>query len=209
LINDCFTAHESLEVLKFCHENNIILCRLPSHTSHKLQPCDVAVFGLKTAYRERVEELYRGGANTIGKQHFTFIYSDSRSVAFTPENIEIAWAKAGLYPFNPDRVLRSIHKPTPQEPQDCHNTCPTLQDEPLQTPVTSEALTLLCRKFEQNIHHLDGDSQLYFCKLANADEKTITARGLLSEENHDLFKQNNESNTRTSMKSTMVGWEGS
>jgi hypothetical protein len=45
LINDGFTAHESLEVLKFCHENNIILCRLPSHTSYKLQPCDVAVFG--------------------------------------------------------------------------------------------------------------------------------------------------------------------
>lgn len=56
LINNGFTAHESLEVLEFCHENNIILCRLPSHTSHKLQPCDVAVFGpLKTAYRERVE----------------------------------------------------------------------------------------------------------------------------------------------------------
>jgi DDE superfamily endonuclease len=100
LINDGFTAHESLEVLKFCHENNIILCRLPSHTSHKLQPCDVAVFGpLKTAYRERVEELYRGGANTIGKQYFISIYSDSRSVAFTRQNIEIAWAKAGLYPL--------------------------------------------------------------------------------------------------------------
>lgn len=28
LINDGFTAHESLDVLKFCHENNITLCRL-------------------------------------------------------------------------------------------------------------------------------------------------------------------------------------
>src|ERR1700731_4483327 len=27
--------------MKFCFEINIILCRLPSHTSHKLQPCDV------------------------------------------------------------------------------------------------------------------------------------------------------------------------
>ena len=106
-------AHESLEVLKFCHENNIILCRLLSHTSHKLQPCDVAVFGpLKTAFRERVEELYRGGANTTGKQYFIFISSDSRSIAFTRQNIEIAWAKAGLYPFNLDRVLRTIDKPT-------------------------------------------------------------------------------------------------
>lgn len=38
LINDGFGAHESVEILKFCHVNSIILCRLPSRTSHKLQP---------------------------------------------------------------------------------------------------------------------------------------------------------------------------
>lgn len=43
LINDGFGTHESLKLMTFCYENNIILCRLPSHTSHKLQPCD-AVF---------------------------------------------------------------------------------------------------------------------------------------------------------------------
>lgn len=53
LISDGFGTHESIEVLRFCYENNIILCRIPSHTSHKLQPCDVGVFGpLKSAYRE-------------------------------------------------------------------------------------------------------------------------------------------------------------
>jgi hypothetical protein len=53
--------------LEFCFENNIILCRLPSHTSHELQPCDVAAFGpLKAAYRDQVERMERGGVNTIG-----------------------------------------------------------------------------------------------------------------------------------------------
>ena len=52
LISDGFGTHESLEALTFCFENNIVLCRLPSHTSHRLQPCDIGVFGpLKTAYR--------------------------------------------------------------------------------------------------------------------------------------------------------------
>ncbi|OBS17012.1 hypothetical protein FPOA_12469 [Fusarium poae] len=56
LICDGFGTHETLEILEFCFENNIILCRLPSHTSHKLQPCDVSVFGpLKAAYRDQVE----------------------------------------------------------------------------------------------------------------------------------------------------------
>ena len=51
LVCDGFGTYETLEILEFCIANNIILCRLPSHTSHKLQPCDVAVFApLKAAY---------------------------------------------------------------------------------------------------------------------------------------------------------------
>jgi hypothetical protein len=113
LINDGLATHESLEVLTYCYENNIILCRLPSHTSHKLQPCDVGVFGpLKTAYREQVEQLFRGGANTVGKQHFTLLYDRARTTAFTRENIRSAWRKVGLFPFDPDCVLRHMRHPS-------------------------------------------------------------------------------------------------
>ena len=91
LICDGFGTHETLEALEFCFENNIILCRLPSHTSHKLQPCDVGVFApLKAAYRDEADKLFRGGMNTIGKQHFTFLYSPARERAFTKRNITAA-----------------------------------------------------------------------------------------------------------------------
>jgi hypothetical protein len=43
LICHGFGTHETLEILEFCLANNIILCRLPSHTSHKLQSCDVGL----------------------------------------------------------------------------------------------------------------------------------------------------------------------
>lgn len=53
LICDGYGTHETLKILEFCFENNIILCRLPSHTSHKLQPCDVGAFTtLKAAFEE-------------------------------------------------------------------------------------------------------------------------------------------------------------
>jgi hypothetical protein len=88
LINDRFGIHESLELMKYCYENNIILCRLLSHMSYKLQPCDVGVFGpLKTAYREEVERLYPGGSNTIGKQHFTLLYDRAQRKALNSRNI--------------------------------------------------------------------------------------------------------------------------
>lgn len=59
LIYNGFRTHETLEILEFYLENNIILYRLPSYTSYKLQPCDVGPFApLKAAYRERVERLF-------------------------------------------------------------------------------------------------------------------------------------------------------
>jgi DDE superfamily endonuclease len=79
LVCDGFGTHETLEIPQFCLENNIRLCRLPSHTSHKIQPCDIGVFGpLKAAYRDEAEQFYRRGANTVGKEHFTALYSAAR-----------------------------------------------------------------------------------------------------------------------------------
>jgi len=115
LICNGFGTHETLEILEYCFENNIILCRLPSHTSHKLQPCDVGVFcPLKTAYRDEVERLYRGGLDTVGKEHFTSLYKPVRERALTKRNITAGWAASGLFPFNPERVLRDTRKPLPK-----------------------------------------------------------------------------------------------
>lgn len=104
LIIDGFGSHESLDVLTFCFKNNIIICRQPSHATHKLQPLDIAVFSpLKTAFREQVDQLYRNGAETVNKAHFTLLYSRARQIAITSRNIRSGWSKAGLYPFNPSR----------------------------------------------------------------------------------------------------------
>jgi DDE superfamily endonuclease len=112
LISDGFGTHESLEALQYCFETHIILCAYRRTPFIRLQPCDVGVFGpLKAAYREQVERLYRGGANTVGKQHLTSLYSRAREQAITSRNVKSGWSKTGLYPFSPDRVLGDIQKP--------------------------------------------------------------------------------------------------
>jgi hypothetical protein len=83
-------------VLKFCFQNNIILSRLPSHTSHKLQPCDVGVFSaLKTAYREQIKFLYGRGSNTVGKEHLTALYQRARNSAMVSRDIRCYHPKQG------------------------------------------------------------------------------------------------------------------
>jgi hypothetical protein len=66
---------------------------------------------LKVAHRGYVEHLERGGVNTVGKQHFTSLHSPARERAFTERNILAGQSKAGLFPFNLDRVLRDLPKP--------------------------------------------------------------------------------------------------
>jgi hypothetical protein len=109
LICDSFGMHKTLEILEFCFKNNILLCCLLSHISHKLQPCDVALFALlKTAYCDQVDRLEQGGVNTISKEHFISLYSPAREIVFTPKNIKAGFAASSLFLFNPDRVLRSM-----------------------------------------------------------------------------------------------------
>ena len=72
---------------------------------------DVGAFTtLKAAYCDHAERLFRRGANTIGKEHFTSPHNAARGKAFTKRNITAAWAASGLFPFNPDRLLRTTPK---------------------------------------------------------------------------------------------------
>jgi hypothetical protein len=213
LINDRFGTHESLEIIQYYYENNIIICRLPSHTSHKLQPCNVGVFGpLKTAYREQVERLYRGGSNMIRKQHFTLLYDRTRTKAFTSRNVLSGWSKSGLRPHNPDKVLKDIPKPDqPAVPVTLDAEVETdniPQLGQLETPTTSESLLALRKKIDGTLARggeLDRSSILQIQRLANAAENAFADRAILLDENLLLFEQNNEQNTRKSIKATAVG----
>jgi hypothetical protein len=216
---DGFGTYETVEILEFCFDNNIILCRLPSHTSHKLQPCDLSAFApLKNAYREQVERLERGGVGKIGKEHFTALYCPARSTAFSKKNILAGWAKSGLYPFNPDRVLRDTPKPAELTvPQACEvNANPYPQCEVVQspvmpvTPVDAEALMTLQGLINRDSHALDDERskwrlKWYAEKLANAAKISFAERALQQDQIQFLLKVNNEAKVRRATKSLVLG----
>jgi hypothetical protein len=217
LICDDFETHETLEILEYCFENNIILCRLLSHTFHKLQPCDVAVFApLKSAYRERVERLEREGVNTIDKEHFTSLYSPARETAFTSKNIKVDFAASGLVPFNPNRVLRDISKPPAKliiSKVDEVKVGPRSQDEILQTPMTPMSIEALISLqnliIKQDAHALDEASkqslQRHVQKLANATQMSL-AKGVFQQDQiRFLITINDEIKVRRSTKSMVLG----
>ncbi|CAG8980068.1 hypothetical protein HYALB_00013393 [Hymenoscyphus albidus] len=61
-------------------------------------------------YRDQVDRLEQGGVNTIGKEHFTSLYSPARKLAFTPKNIKAGFAEALLTTINNEAKVRRSTK---------------------------------------------------------------------------------------------------
>lgn len=60
LTYDGYRAHMTLGELQLFKENNIIAYAIPAHTSGKLQPCDVVLFGeFKKAFNVVLQEMQR------------------------------------------------------------------------------------------------------------------------------------------------------
>ena len=206
LISDGFGTYESAEIQRFCFENNIVLAHLSSHSSHKLQPCDVGLFGLlKIYYREEVERLYRGGSQHIGKPHFTQLYDQARQRAFTPRNIRVGWSKTGHFPWNPDLVLHQLQPPLPPSQSPSQPLVEKgITQVPFMTPKTSDAIGTL-RKCIEADGILNTPSKLRIIKLCNAAENAFADRSLLLDKNQLLFEQNCEHNVQKSVQSRIIG----
>jgi len=91
-------------------QNKVQLLYIPAHTSHRLQPLDVACFRpLKTVYLHAMAET---GVLTLSapasKRRFITIYEDSRNGCLNSSNIEAGFEATGIWPVQPSRVLNEL-----------------------------------------------------------------------------------------------------
>jgi hypothetical protein len=169
---------------------------------------------LKAAYRDEAERLFRGGANIVSKQHFTFLYSPAKEKAFTKRNITAAWAASGLFPFNLDRVLKVTPKPPaqltiPRADEIRVGPCRDEVPQTLVTLVSAEGLASLYNVIKRDAHMLDETSlqrlERHVEKLANAAKESIAKCALLDNQNQMLTRMNNEAKVRRSTRSNVLG----
>ena len=73
------------------------------------------------------------------------------------------------------------------------------------TPTTSEVLTLIYMKIEQDLTSTRTNSTQRLQKIIKDFENTLVHYTVLSVKNQELMKQNNEKTLRTSIRSTIVG----
>ncbi|KAK0481103.1 DDE superfamily endonuclease-domain-containing protein, partial [Armillaria luteobubalina] len=113
LIYDGHGSHTTLEWIEYACEHNIHLFCLPPHTTHRLQPLDVGVFGpLQHAWFIRCDKILEETGNTMQLRDVVTKYMKARRAAFKPETILKAWRKAGIRPINPDIFTEADYAPS-------------------------------------------------------------------------------------------------
>lgn len=109
LLMDGFSAHEDPEFIWYCNMFDIIPFRLPAHTSHILQPLDVAVFEqVKKAQQNHLSDWTKGGGMQFTRFDFLSAWNKIYKSAFRVGYIISGFENAGLWPYDPDKVLLSL-----------------------------------------------------------------------------------------------------
>jgi hypothetical protein len=114
LIVDGHSSHLNMVFINKCWDLRIILLILPPHSTHRLQPLDVVLFGLLSlAYSQELNKFQAMslGLTSMKKRHFLRLFRASWRTSFTEENIQKAFAKPGIWPYNPALVLNVITRP--------------------------------------------------------------------------------------------------
>ena len=114
LIVDGHSSHINMAFINKCWDLRIVLLVLPPHSTHRLQPLDVVLFGLLSlAYSQELNRFQSQslGLTTIKKRHFLALFRAAWDASFTVDNIQKAFAKPGIWPCNPQLVLSVITRP--------------------------------------------------------------------------------------------------
>ena len=112
LLLDGHKSHVSIGLVEWTHSRNIILFILPAHTRHVLQPMDVGCYGpFQRMYNAECHKFTRQSSCTVTRYDVCEVSSKVYYRALSAENIQSAFQKTGIFPFNPSLISRDVLKP--------------------------------------------------------------------------------------------------
>jgi hypothetical protein len=103
LIYDGHHSHETIELREAADKAGIHLFCIPPHTSHRLQPLDVGVFGpLQREWQKRCLLVLEETGKSITRSDVIKEYMAARAKSVKEGLILSAWRRSGIRPLNPD-----------------------------------------------------------------------------------------------------------
>jgi len=141
LIVDGHSSHVNMAFINAVDKLRIILLVFPPHTTHQLQPLDVALFSpLSNAYSTEMTRITHGGQGWVSmtKRSFWSVFKVAWDCSFTSKNIEKAFEATGIWPFNPSKRLKKLALAT-----DCPSTPSSNLIRPSRTPANCRSVRRL------------------------------------------------------------------
>ena len=180
LIIDGHNSHVNLPFIEYADANRILLAVFPPHSTHRLQPLDIGLFSpLALYYSQAIDRLLSEsqGLVRLTKRDFWPLFYEAWEKAFHAKNVRSAWEKAGIYPFNPKRVISTVvrRQTSPDEQQ--------LQPQLLKTPGSARSLRRTFRRLQD-----EGKVHPDTAILLRAGEKLTVNLDIVRHENIGLRK---------------------
>lgn len=102
ILLDNHDTHASLDLIIYCRDNGLVLLTFPPHTTHRLQPLDVSVFG---PFKARCRAAFNSWMSNHPGRAITIYDIASLSASafnegFSRQNIISGFLKTGCYPMN-------------------------------------------------------------------------------------------------------------
>jgi hypothetical protein len=154
LLFDGFDSHCTKEFLEILEDHHVIPYRLPSHTSHFLQPLDVGCFQpYKHWHAEAVDAATRSGCINFNKTEFLAAIEAIRASTFKPATIQKGWKDSGLCPLNWRKISWKIAQlnPQPSGLDAASDGTPEREQTPDRTPEIHTPSTI--RTLQRNIDY--------------------------------------------------------
>lgn len=114
LIFDGHYSHLTLKAVQLAIQNDIHLLCLPSHCTHILQPLDIYTLRyLKQQWKQLLWERTKKTTRILEKKEFVHLFRSLYDYALIPAHCSTAFAKAGIYPYDPrvvknDRIVKNM-----------------------------------------------------------------------------------------------------
>jgi hypothetical protein len=205
-------SHVNLIFLDQCETRRIIVAVFPSHSTYRLQPLDVSLFGpLSQAYSNQLVDFFTATQGLVGisKREFWSNFSSAFKASFTRANIESAWKSTGLLPWDPEVIYKQVRRRT---------TAPLSEDSRLNTSGSSGSSILsqidirqLRRLFNQVIPREERRKNPKARKLKKIIELIQVNREILLHESKDLrravFLKKRKRKRQNPLKNYLLGLE--
>lgn len=162
IICDGHDSHISAKFVAHCMHYKIEIILLPPHSSHLLQPLDVAVFGpLKTQLSNEQRRYISAGVARLQKWEWADCYLKARQKAITDHNIKSGWRASGCHPIFPAKVLDKLSpSPPPELDSSTSNNIDTADISLTICTITRDTTTPIRQSITAKIDHLAATNTL-------------------------------------------------